>query len=384
MARRKISIATVFSGIGSPEQALERLGVPHEIVFACDNGERELKIEEEKIREILKETPPAEKEKTIVALYNKVGENMMEKIYKRNYKINDDKFFQDIRFLDGQQFAGQIDIMIGGSPCQAFSCNGKRGGFNDTRGTLFYEYARIIQEAQPKTFIFENVKGLLTHDKGRTWAIIKNVFSELNYDIHIRKDEKGEESPVLNTCEYGMPQNRMRVYVIGIRHDLCPPSPFKFPEKEKLIHFVPDYLEDNVDAKYYLGEKGFKFVTTHPSRAKVGDRTMNGKDNNPGWIMNCQKANQQFNWNGDFIFEPLSYNHSKEVLEKAYIGEWNGIRGLIRKFTPRECLKLMGFPDSFKKDDNDNIAYRQSGNSMVVDTMSKLIKEIINTNIFNQ
>lgn len=375
---KTINVGTVFSGIGAPEQALQKLGVRHEVLFACDNGERVPKISDEAFRETVMNLPKKDRETKIVEIYNSAGANMMELSYKRNYGISDSRFYQDIRFLDGTDYYGKLDLLIGGSPCQAFSCNGKRGGFTDTRGTLFYEYARIINEAQPKSFVFENVKGMLTHDSCRTWQTIKNVFEELNYTIYIQKDENGKESPILNACDYGIPQNRMRIYVVGIRKDIqC--SPFSFPKPIKLKKFVPEYLEQEVSASYYLGQKGFEFVTTHPTRAKVGSYDMTGENGRLGWIMNCQKANQQFNWNGDFIFEDLSSRHTPEILKRAYIGEWQGRCGVVRKFTPRECLRLMGFPESFVQCVDDNTMYRQCGNSMVVDVMSRLIQEIINT-----
>lgn len=373
-----IYLGTVFSGIGAPEQAIKKLGVSYEVVFACDNGEREPKLDDKSFREIIDSTPKDCREEKIRSIYKEVGENRMELSYKTNYDIDSNYFYQDIRFLNGQDFKGKLDLLVGGSPCQAFSSNGKRGGFEDTRGTLFYEYARIIKEAQPKSFIFENVKGMLTHDSRRTWQTIKNVFNELNYTVYIHKDENGVESPVLNSCDYGIPQNRVRIYVVGIRNDIKH-IPFEFPKPFKLEKYVPDYLEEKVDASYYLGQKGFEFVTTHPNRAKVGSYDMTGKDGKTGWIMNCQKANQQFNWNGDFIFEDLSEKHTQEILSKAYVGLWQGRKGVIRKFTPRECLRLMGFPESFIQCVDNNTMYRQCGNSMVVDVMSYLIQEIINT-----
>lgn len=376
---KTIYVGTVFSGIGAPEQALRKLGVKHEVLFACDNGERVPKISDEDFRKTVLSLPKNNREQRIVDIYNSVGDNLMEHSYKVNYGIRNSRFYQDIKFLDGNDFHGQLDLLVGGSPCQAFSCNGKRGGFADTRGTLFYEYARIINEAQPKSFIFENVKGMLTHDSCRTWQTIKNVFEELNYTIYLNKDKNGKESPILNACDYGIPQNRMRVYVVGIRNDIRLKAPFKFPDPIELKRFVPSYLEPEVPASYYLGQKGFEFVTTHPTRAKVGSYDMTGVDGSIGWIMNCQKANQQFNWNGDFIFEDLSSKHTPEVLKRAYVGEWHGRKGVIRKFTPRECLRLMGFPDSFVQCVDDNTMYRQSGNSMVVDVVSQLIQEIINT-----
>ena len=136
---------------------------------------------------------------------------------------------------------------------------------------------------------------------------------------------------------------------------------------------MKDYLlTEPIPVKYYLGKKGFEFVTTHPTRAKVGSP-----------IMNCQKATQQFNWNGDFIFEPLDNNrHTPEILNKAYIGEFKGERGVVRMFTPRECLRLMGFPDSFKIVVNDNLMWRQAGNSIVVNVLEALMKQLIKTGVF--
>lgn len=147
--------------------------------------------------------------------------------------------------------------------------------------------------------------------------------------------------------------------------------PFEFPAKITLEKTNADFLDSVIEPKYYLGQKGFEFVTTHPTRAQVGYT-----------IQKCQKANQQFNWNGDFIFEPLDGRHSKEILERAYIGAWNGQRGVIRMYTPRECLRLMGFPDSFKMLHNDNVMWRQSGNSIVVDVLMAIVNKLILTGIF--
>ena len=119
------------------------------------------------------------------------GVNLVKQTYLANYEIKD--FHLDVHFLDGKDYVDKVDLMVGGSPCQSFSSNGKRGGFADTRGTLFHDYARIISEVHPKAFIFENVKGMLVHDNGNTWKTIKNTFRELNYNIYIRKDENGNE-----------------------------------------------------------------------------------------------------------------------------------------------------------------------------------------------
>lgn len=369
-----IKLATLFSGIGAIEQALKQLNIDYEISFACDNGERELPYTKDEIDNKIKKEKINDVKKYIDELYKSTGkENLMEKSYKCNYKIADNDFYQDVRFLDGNIYKNKIDLLVGGSPCQSFSVNGKRGGFEDTRGTLFYEYARIVKETQPKVFIFENVRGILNHDSGKTWETIKNTFKQLNYEINIKKDNNGNESPILNSVNYGIPQKRERIFIIGFRNDIKLNNKFNFPKEIKLDKTIFDFLDEEVEAKYYLGKKGFEFVTTHPSRARVGSP-----------IMGCQKANQQFNWNGDFIFE--EYNKIKcrqDILEKAYISEWNGKRGVIRKYTPRECLRLMGFSDDFKIIINDQNMYRQSGNSIVVNVLKEIIKEIIKTGVYN-
>lgn len=368
-----IKLATLFSGIGAIEQALNQLGFEYEIMFACDNGERELEFSKEDIELNIKKNKITNIKNYIEDLYNKTGkENFMEKSYKANYNIDDEDFYQDVRFLNGTKYKNKVDLLVGGSPCQSFSVNGKRGGFDDTRGTLFYEYARIIKETQPKVFIFENVRGMLNHDGGKTWETIKNTFKQLNYNINIKTDKNNQEDPIINSVDYGIPQNRERLFVIGIRNDIKLDKEFCFPNKKKLETRTSDYLEKDIDPKYYLGKKGFEFVTTHPSRARVGND-----------IMGCQKANQQFNWNGDFIFEEYDkIKAKKEILKKAYISTWKGKKGVIRKYTPRECLRLMGFSDDFRIIVNDQNMYRQSGNSIVVNVLKDIMKEIVETGVF--
>lgn len=367
-----LKLATLFSGIGAIEQALKIMNIDYEIKFACDNGERELPLEKKEIDKKIKKMSDIQRKEYIDTLYkNSRKENLMQKSYMLNYEIKEENFYQDVRFLNGKVYKGQVDLLVGGSPCQSFSVNGKRGGLEDTRGTLFYEYARIVKEVQPKAFIFENVKGMLTHDNGTTWDTIKNTFEQLDYKIYIKHDKNGKETPILNAMDYGIPQNRQRIFVVGINKKEKMKKEFKFPEKIKLKNKVSDYLDKNVDAKYYLGQKGFEFVTTHPSRAQVGCD-----------IMRCQKANQQFNWNGDFIFEEFDkIKNNEKILKKAYVGIWNNKKGVIRKITPRECLRLMGFMDDFIIGINDQNMYRQAGNSIVVNVLIALVNEIISTGI---
>ena len=146
---RKIRLATAFSGIGAIEHAFQRLGLSTKIVFAGD-----------------------------------IDVNC-KKMYFANYVINEEDWFTDIHDFNAEKYCGNVDLLVGGAPCQAFSTVGFQHGFEDTRGTLFREYARIIKECQPKVFIFENVHGLFTHDNGVTWDVIKNTFEDYcDYDIY--------------------------------------------------------------------------------------------------------------------------------------------------------------------------------------------------------
>lgn len=373
-----IRLGTLFSGIGAIEQSLKRLNLDHTIAFAGD------------IDKFVKES------------------------YYANYEIADSDWHNDITQFDARKYQGKVDLLVGGSPCQAFSMVGKRLGLDDTRGTLFYDFARVVNEVQPKVFIYENVKGLTNHDNGRTWEVVKDVFDELGYKIY---------SKILNSKDYGIPQHRERIFVVGFKdHNVD----FVFPCSIPLERTMQDFLEDYTDSKYYLKEKGVKFVTSSKNRNKRYTQ-INGD------VMLCQKANQQFNWHGDFVFESLDVENGydigndfdefvfdiSEVEEKYYLSEKvrnyvlsSGTRnyrtstktdlevarpllqsmhkmhragvdnyvthnkGRIRKLTPTECLRLMGFTDDFKKVVSDTQLYRQAGNSIVVDVMIALLKQM--------
>ena len=215
-----IRLATMFSGIGSIEHALKRLNLKEEIVFACDN------------------------------------DKYVKQSYFANYEIAESSWYDDVKNIDGNKYIDKIDLLVGGSPCQSFSMVGKRKGFDDTRGTLFYEFARVVKESQPKVFIFENVKGLVNHDKGNTFEVIKETFKELGYKFKYR---------LLNSKDFGIPQHRERIFVIGFKdHSID----FEFPEPISLEYKMQDFLEDYIDSKYYLKEKGIKFVTSTKNKNK--------------------------------------------------------------------------------------------------------------------
>ncbi|QTD60469.1 DNA cytosine methyltransferase (plasmid) [Acinetobacter towneri] len=392
-----LKLGTVFSGIGAIEHALERLSIPHDIAFACDNGNIEIDLERDEIEKNLENLNSFKDKKAYVdGLYvKKKKKNFVEESYQANYNIPQEHFHYDVRFLDGYQYRNEIDLFVGGSPCQSFSMVGKRGGFEDTRGTLFYEFARLVNEIRPKVFIYENVKGVLSHDGGNTWTIMQNVFSDLGYKWY---------SQVLNSKNYGIPQNRERLFVVGF---LDQTAEFEFPKPQILTKTMQDFLLENTPEKYYLGDKGIDFVTSTKNLNKQYTQ-INGS------IGLCQKANQQFNWHGDFIFEELPnpidekyflseklvnyvmatgtkgfYTRPKIDLEiarpllatmtkmhRAGVDNYVTTQGRIRKLTPRECLRLMGFCDSFKIVVSDTQAYRQAGNSIVVDVLMSIVKQI--------
>lgn len=369
-----VRLGTLFSGIGAIEHAFQRLGIKHKIVFAGDI------------------------------------EPNCKKSYFANYEISEEDWFNDIRDFDARKYKGRVDFLVGGAPCQAFSMVGHRLGFEDARGTLFYEFARVVKETKPKVFLFENVRGLLNHDQGRTWHVIHDIFEELGYDVKFR---------VLNSCDYGIPQHRERVYCLGFKKK----TEFKYPAPIELKYIMYDFLEDYTDSKYFLKEKGIKFVTSHKNRIKSYTQ-INGD------IQLCQKRNQQFNWHGDFVFHPQALDEIpdekfdefifdvKDVEEKYYLSEkvakyvlaggtknfktstktdldiarpllqsmhkmhragvdnYVTHKGRIRKLTPRECLRLMGFKDSFKIVVSDTATYQQAGNSIVVDVLIALLKQM--------
>src|SRR5690554_2385966 len=181
-----IKIATVFSGIGAFEQAAFKVFGRENVslVFAADNGERELSIDSEMIEYWQNNRNNSKVKNDIKKAYENLRkENHVKKTYFSNYHIKEEQWYEDVRFIDGFKYNNKVDILVGGSPCQSFSIIGKRAGLDDTRGTLFYDFARLVSEIQPKVFIFENVLGMKNHDGGKTWPIIQKVFTSLGYKI---------------------------------------------------------------------------------------------------------------------------------------------------------------------------------------------------------
>lgn len=348
---RTIRIGTTFSGIGAIEHAFQRLGLKCKIQFAGDI------------------------------------EPNCKKAYFANYKITESKWHTDIHDFDAKPYDGEIDLLVGGAPCQAFSMVGERRGFDDTRGTLFREYARVIMECHPKVFIFENVQGLLTHDNGQTWNVIKHTFEDdCNYDIYFQQ---------LNSKNYGIPQHRERLYCIGFREE----TDFKYPAPIPLRYRMYDFLEDYTDSPFYIEEKYVKFITpsdAHLRKAisfnvkekfdefkfKVNDIEdkyyLSEKTRN--YVLAQGTKNFKTSTRTDLdIARPMLQTMHK--MHRAGIDNYvtyrkdKGIDG-IRKLTPRECMRLMGFKDSYNIVVSNTSAYMEAGNSIVVDVLIALLKQL--------
>lgn len=381
----------------------ERLEMIHDKLFYLDTN-----IELKQLEDY------SERKKFVDNLYaGKESQNKVKQSYMANYDIEAKDFHWNVAFLDGKQYAGQVDLFVGGSPCQSFSLVGKQRGLEDTRGTLFYEYARLVNEIQPKVFIYENVKAILSNDEGRTWEKMKEVFADLGYKVFYTFNGKPS---VLNARDYGIPQNRERMFVVGFRNDINLIKDFQFPTPIPLEKKMQDLLLDNVSGAYYLPKKGVDFVTSEKNLTKRYTQI-------DGEIALCQKKNQQFNWHGDFVFveENKDMEKTMEDLEKYFLSEkvekyvmatgtknfysrpktdlevarpllttmhkmhragvdnYVHTNGRLRKLTPRECLRLMGFCDSFKIVVSDTAMYQQAGNSIVVDVLIAIMRQIFDS-----
>ena len=344
------------------------------------------------LNELKKIDSYSEKKEYVDNLYRDYeSKNKVKISYMANYDCSEENFHWDATFLDGTQYRDKVDLFVGGSPCQSFSLVGKHRGLSDTRGTLFYEYARLVKEIQPKVFIYENVKAVLSNDCGRTWEKMKEVFQDLGYNVYYENNGKPS---ILNAKDYGIPQNRERLFVVGFRSDLKLEKEFSFPTPIPLEKKMKDFLMDDAPGKYFLPKKGVAFVTKEKNLKKMFTQI-------DGDIALCQKKNQEFNWHGDFVFqsEKDAENNnipnfdkflSSESVQKIFLGDGNvkftndvseeylnSNKGRIRKLTPRECLRLMGFSDDWKILVSDTAMYQQSGNSIVVNVLEGIMNQIL-------
>lgn len=415
-----MKLATVFSGIGAIEQALHRMGIDYEIVFACDNGDVELNLLEgtdleeytrlKKLRskKQLKAPQDIERLEDLGKKENQIAEdvrshiramaskskkkeyvdnlyrtrsrqtNFVKTAYLANYGhlLKKEDFHLDIRFLDATDYtSSEVDLLVGGSPCQAFSAVGAQYGLSDTRGTLFYEFARIVKETQPRVFIYENVRGLTTHDNGHTWEVMKSVFeNDLNYRI--------TDPQILNASDYGIPQSRRRIFVIGIRDNIkC--ETFTYPEPLQLKYTMQDFLEDNC---------AFGHFNYDPTNGELIVEKVSGKPDDKfiltpavqKYVLAGGTANYKTSKETDL---PIARTLMKMMTQHHRAGVDNYITVkrnplVLRQLSDREALRLMGFPDDFKIAVSSMQTLRQAGNSIVVDVLIAIMKAVIKTGVY--
>ena len=287
-----------------------------------------------------------------------------QKTYKANYK---DKFeiAGDITQIKEEDIPS-FDICLAGFPCQAFSLAGKHGGFNDDyhgrcRGTLFLVVARICEYHKPKVIFCENVKGLVIHDKGRTFKVITETFESLGYKVF---------SKVLNSKDFGVPQNRERIYIVCFRNDIAPEK-FELPEGTDSTKTIRDILDDApVSSKYYLSDVYMdtlrKHRARHESKGNGFGYEVRDLDDIAGAIV-CGGMGRERN---------LIVDHREHsMVPVTHIkGEIN--KEDIRKMTPREWARLQGFPDSYRLELADTHLYKQFGNSVTVNVIEAIARKI--------
>ena len=295
-----------------------------------------------------------------------------DKFAQTTYKANFDDDFDiagDITKIKEADIP-DFDICLAGFPCQAFSLAGARKGFDDDykgqcRGTLFLDVARICEYHKPKVIFCENVKGLAIHDRGKTFKIICKTFEDLGYKVFFQ---------VLNSKNFGVPQNRERIYVVAFRNDIAPEN-FEFPEKTDDTKRLWDIREENpVPAKYYLSNTYWDTLVAHKARhaAKGNGFGYEIRDwSDIAGAIVCGGMGRERNLVID--------KRQKDLTPTTHIkGEVN--KQGIRKMTPREWARLQGFPDEFKLVLADTHLYKQFGNSVTVNVIEAIavkIKEVL-------
>lgn len=282
-----------------------------------------------------------------------------------------------LNFKDAFPIAGDItkiaeadvpdfDICLAGFPCQAFSLAGKRMGFADDykgmcRGTLFQDVVRICEYHKPKVIFCENVKGLTIHDKGRTFKVITKAFEQIGYTVH---------SKILNSRDFGVPQNRERIYIVCFRNDIDS-SGFSFPEPTDRTKCIADILEEApISPKYYLSSVYLETLRRHKARHEAKGHGFGYEirplDGIAGAIV-CGGMGRERN----LIVDERPHSMVPVTRIQGGVNQEN-----VRKLTPREWARLQGFPDSYKLELSDTHLYKQFGNSVTVNVIAAIAEKI--------
>ena len=357
-----IKVGSDFSGVGAFNQALIRIGMPHEHIFACDWDK-----------------------------YARIT-------YIHNY--GEPKYFpKDV--YEREIPKESLDIYMTSPPCQAFSIAGKRLGKADSKGILFFNSHEFIQVNKPRFFIFENVKGLLSDDNGNTfqeWVNMLGGKSVNGLPILFPYDNSVPYHlywQVLNSKKHGIPQNRERVFLVGIRDD--EDNSFQFPKEEHLKNRLRDVLEYDVNDKYFLSEKMVNYIskdrkgeenlivnreiaTTITCEIKKMQRST--QDNYISRYYLSEKRISTIKKSKRFVgFTDLDLKESANCVVAGYYkqptdGEYLKLKSNIRRLTPRECFRLQDFPDTFKFVVSDSQLYKQAGNSITVRVLEKILRNL--------
>ena len=281
--------------------------------------------------------------------YEIIWANDFDKYAVQTYEANFGKHIVlgDINEIPLEEIP-DCDVLIGGFPCQPFSMMGQQKGFEDTRGTLFFRIAEIINDKiqrgkKPKAVILENVRSLKTHDNGKTYREIQRILEEeLGYKVYCE---------ILNSADFGVPQTRNRTFIVCFANDS---ANYTFPEKEKLNKTLQDLLEQEVNSKYFLSDRILPTILS---------------DGTGGY-----KAKSEIDLK---IARPLCATMAK--MHRACQDNYVTQKGRVRRLTPRECARLQGFDDTFKIPVSDSQAYKQFGNAVTVNVSRAIAQSVKNT-----
>jgi len=326
---------STFSGIGGFE-----LGITQ----AYDNRPN-IRNRSEVLRETMPDTQESQDRFTCVG-YSEI-DKYATSIYQKHFPNH--KNYGDITTIIAEDLP-DFDLLVGGFPCQSFSIAGKRGGFNDTRGTMFFELARILRAKQPRLFVFENVKGLLSHDGGRTFATIIQTLDELRYDVQWQ---------IINSKNHGVPQNRERVFIIGHSRGTRRPEVFPFGDDSEAVTQLSGQHSNTLTTRYYGGQANGTYVT---------ESKLNAQE--------IVQLNQPTHSN-DRVYGTDGLSPTLNTMQGGNRQPFIPEDSRIRRLTPTECERLQGFPDGWTEGVSDTQRYKTLGNAVTVNVIRDIMEKII-------
>ncbi len=285
-------------------------------------------------------------------VYSSEWNEHVREVYEENFGDVPDG---DITKVDEYSIPGH-DILCAGFPCQSFSICGKQLGFEDSRGTLFFDIVRIVRAHKPKIVFMENVRNFASHDEGKTLSVVKSIMEDLGYKFNYK---------LLNAADFGVPQNRERIYMVCFRNDLNINS-FNFPKPFPLdIHVEDILLEDESKTKHLYISRPDTYLN---------DKKDNKYSNKPIRLGMVNKGGQ-----GERIYSPKGTAITLSANGGGVFSKTGGylIKGKTRRLHPRECARLMGFPESYRICKSYNQAYTQFGNSVVIDVLQLISQEFM-------